>query len=110
MLAGGPANAISFMIPPGEPGPGNSYSLGAADFRTGTPPPAGRDEMLLAVDSPNMGGVTLTQVKAWKFHVDFVNPANSTLGVGPNHAPDALITVNGFVDAFTNTTTNLVPQ
>jgi hypothetical protein len=110
MLAGGPANAISFMIPPGDPGLGNSYSLVAADFRTGTPPPAGRDEMLLAVDSPNMGGVTLTQVKAWKFHVDFVNPANSTLGVGPNHAPDALITVNGFVDAFTNTTTNLVPQ
>ena len=32
------------------------------------------------------------------------------LGVGPNHAPNAEITVNGFVDAFTDTTTNLVPQ
>jgi hypothetical protein len=110
MLAGGPANAISFMIPPGDPGLGNSYSLVAADFRTGTPPPAGRDEMLLAVDSPNTGGVSLTQVKAWKFHVDFVTPGNSTLGVGPNHAPNSLITVNPFVDAFTNTTSNLVPQ
>jgi hypothetical protein len=110
MLSGGPAHAISFMIPPGDPGLGNSYSLVAANFRTGTPPPAGRDEMLLAVDSPSSGGVALTQVKAWKFHVDFVTPANSTLGVGPNHAPDALITVNPFVDAFTNTTTNLVPQ
>jgi hypothetical protein len=109
MLTGGPANAISFMIPPGDPGLGDSYSLVAANFRTGNPPPAGRDEMLLAVDSPSSGGVMLTQVKAWKFHVDFVTPGNSTLGVGPNHAPNALITVNPFVDAFT-TTSNLVPQ
>ena len=110
MLSGGPANAISFIIPPGDPGLGDSYSLVAATFRTGAAPPAGRDEMLLAVDSPSTGGVALTQVKAWKFHVDFVTPANSTLGVGLNHAPNALITVNSFVDAFTNTTTLLVPQ
>ena len=108
MLTGGPANAISFVIPPA--GLGASYSLVAANFRTGTPPPAGRDEMLLAVDSPSSGGVMLTQVKGWKFHVDFVTPGNSTLGVGATHAPDALITVNPFVDAFTNTTSNLVPQ
>ena len=44
MLTGGPANAISFMIPPA--GLGDSYSLVAANFRTGDPPPAGRDEML----------------------------------------------------------------
>jgi hypothetical protein len=110
MLTGGPANAISFIIPPGSPGLGDSYSLIAADFRTGAAPPAGRDEMLLAVDSPSSGGVTLTQVKAWKFHVDFVTPSNSTLGVGPSHDPNSLITVNGFVDAFTDTTSNLVPQ
>jgi hypothetical protein len=107
MLTGGPAHAVSFMISPA--GLGDSYSLVAANFRTGAPPPAGRDEMLLAVDSPNSGGVMLTQVKGWLFHVDFVTPGNSTLGVGPNHAPNALITVNPFVDAFT-TTSNLVPQ
>ena len=110
MLTGGPADAISFMIPPGNPGLGDSYSLVAANFRTGTAPPAGRHEMLLAVDSPSTGGVTLTQVKGWLFHVDFVTPANSTLGIGANHAPNALITVNPFIDAFTNTTTDLVPQ
>ena len=66
--------------------------------------------MLLAIDSPATGGVNLTQIKGWKFHVDFANPANSTLGIGGTHAPDAQITVNGFVDAFTDTTTNLVPQ
>jgi len=110
MLTGGPANAISFMIPPGNPGLGDSYALVSAGFRTGTAPPAGRDEMLLAVDSPATGGNTLTQVKGWLFHVDFVTPANSTLGTGANHAPNALITVNPFVDAFTSSTYLLVPQ
>ncbi len=108
MLTGGPANAIAITIP--VAGLGNSYSLVPAGFRTGDPPPAGRDEMLLAIDSPATGGVTLTQVHGWLFHVDFVTPANSTLGVGVNHSPNAQITVNGFVDAFTNATTNLVPQ
>jgi S-layer homology domain len=108
MLTGGPANAIAITITPA--GLGNSYSLVPASFRTGNPPPAGRDEMLLAIDSPFSGGVTLTQVKGWEFHVDFGTPANSTLGQGVNHTPDAQITVNGFVDAFTNATTNLVPQ
>ena len=110
MLSGGPANAISFTIPP-ITGLGDSYSLVPAGFRTGDPPPTGRDEMLLAVDSPSTENVTLTQVKAWLFHVDFVNPTNSTIGIGTNHTPNALITVNPFVDAFTNTTGfTMVPQ
>jgi hypothetical protein len=109
MLTGGPANAIAFTIPPA--GLGDSYSLVAANFRTGDPPAAPRDEMLLSIDSPSNGGVTLTQVHAWKFHVDFATPANSTLGVGANHSPNAEITVDPFVDAFSNTAgTNLVPQ
>ena len=85
-----------------SPALGDSYSFVAASFRTGDPPPAGRDEMLLAIDSPAAGDVTLTQVHARFFHVDFATPANSTLGVGANHTPNALITVNPFVDAFTN--------
>ena len=107
MLSGGPANAIPFTIPPASLG--DSYSLVPAGFRTGSTPPAGRDEFLLAIDSPANGGVTLSNVKGWKFHVDFANPANSTLGIGGNHAPDEQITVNGFVDAFT-TTDLVVPQ
>ena len=107
MLTGGPANAIAFDIPPA--GLGDSYSLVAAAFRTGDSPVTGRDEFLLSVDSPATGGVTLTQVHGWKFHVDFGTPANATLGIGVNHSPNANITVAGFVDAFT-TTTLLVPQ
>jgi hypothetical protein len=109
MLSGGPANAIAFTIPVAAMPVTFSAPI-PAGFRTGNPPPAGRDEFLLTVDSPNNGGVVLTQVHAWKFHADFVTPANSTFGVGSNHLPNAEITVNGFVDAFTDTTSNVVPQ
>ena len=109
MLSGGPANAIAFTIP--IAGLGDAYSLVAANFRTANPPPAGEDEFLLAVDSPASGGVTLTQVKGWKFHVDFAIPANSTLGIGTNHTPNALISVNPFVEAWTSTAGfTIVPQ
>jgi hypothetical protein len=100
---------VAFNIAPA--GLGDSYSLLPANFRTGDPPPAGEDEFLLAIDSPFSGGVTLTQVKGWLFHVDFVTPANSTLGIGADHSPNALITVNGFIDAFdASFNTDLVPQ
>jgi hypothetical protein len=108
MLAGGAANTIAFNITPA--GLGDSYSLVPASFRTGSPPPTGRDEFLISVDSPATGGVTLTQVHGWNFHVDFGTPGNSTLGLGVNHTPNANVTVAGFVDAFTNTSTLLVPQ
>src|SRR2546423_5307201 len=59
MISGGPTHAIGVTISPA--GLGDSYSLVPAGFRTVTPPPAGRDEFLLSVDSPATGGVTLTQ-------------------------------------------------
>ncbi|PYK50732.1 MAG: hypothetical protein DME51_05140, partial [Verrucomicrobia bacterium] len=108
MLAGGPANAIGFTLSAADVGA--SYSFVAATARTGLPPPTGRNEMVLAIDSPATGGVSLTQVHARFFHVDFVTPSNSVFGVGPTHQPNAEITVNPFVDAFTSTTYDLVPQ
>ncbi len=106
MLTGGPANTISFGLTATDVGA--SYSFVAATAK-GNPPPTGRDEMVLAIDSPANSGVSLTQVHARFFHVDFANPANSTFGVGASHAPNAEITVDGFVDAFTSTS-DLVPQ
>ncbi|PYJ31131.1 MAG: hypothetical protein DME90_00040, partial [Verrucomicrobia bacterium] len=94
MLTGGPANAIGFLFPSSV-----TYHLMPASFRTGTPPPAGRDEFLLAIDSPPNGGVVQTQVHGWLFHADFVNPGNSTFGIGPNHTPNADVAVNSFINA-----------
>ena len=59
--------------------------------------------MVLAVDA-TIPGATLTQVHARFFHVDFANPGNSTFGVGADHTPNAEITVNPFVQAWTATT------
>ena len=59
---------------------------------------------------PTIPGATLTQVHARFFHVDFANPGNSTFGVGADHTPNAEITVNPFVQAWTATTYDLVPQ
>ena len=97
MLGGGPANAISFGLSPADVG--LSYSFLPANQRNGDPPPAGRNEMVLAINSSAVAGDTETQMHARFFHVDFVTPANSTFGVGPTHQPNAEITVNGFKNA-----------
>jgi Kelch motif len=110
-MLNGDANPTAIAFTLGLAGVGDSYSFVPANFRTGDPPPAGRDEMVLAIDSPANGGVTLTQVHARFFHVDFATPANSTFGVGANHTPNAEIAVNGFIDAFTSAAGfTIVPQ
>jgi hypothetical protein len=101
-MLNGDANPTVIAFTLGLAGVGDSYSFVPANFRTANPPPAGRDEMVLAIDSPSSGGVSLTQVHARFFHVDFVTPGNSTFGVGANHTPNAEITVDPFIDAFTN--------
>ena len=65
--------------------------------------------MLLAVDA-TIPGATLTEVHGWLFHVDFDNPANSTVGLGADHTPNTEISVNPFVQAWTAQTYRLVPQ
>lgn len=104
MIGGGPTNAIGFTIIQRV-----SLHLVPASFRTGAPPPPGRQEFLLAIDRP-AAGVMQTHVKGWLFHVDFVNRNNSTLGIGADHSPNAQITVNGFINAGTGGFDNFVPQ
>ena len=76
---------------------GASYSFVAATFKAGDPPP--RAGMKWFWPSCPATGVTLTQVHARFFHVDFVTPANSVFGLvrPPRRTRDH---VNGFVDAY----------
>jgi hypothetical protein len=99
--------AVAFSITPATLG--DTYSLVPATFCTGLAPPVGTPEYLLAIDSPGSGGVIQTAVHVWRFHVDFVTPANSTVGLGAGHTKNADVTVAGFTNAYT-TTTQLVPQ
>ena len=108
MINGGSANAIGFSILPADLG--DQYSLLPATFRTGSPPPAGQPEWVMDINSSAVAGTVETQVFVRRFHADFVTPALSTFGVGASHTPDGTITVNGFVDAFTSGTSNIVPN
>ena len=96
LISGGPTNAIGFTILHSDLG---RIFVVPASFRAGAPPPAGRQEFLLAIDSARAAGVVQTHVKGWLFHVDFTNPNNSTLGIGPDHSPNAQLTINGFINA-----------
>ena len=113
MLAGQQnPTVVTFKIPL-DGLPDAAYSLVAAGFRTGSPPPAGRDEFLLAVRSGFASPATFSDVLGWLFHVDFVTPANSTIGIGTDHSPNAMISVNTYTeawDASLNDPFALVPQ
>jgi len=111
MLAGQQnPTVITFKIPLASL-PDATYSLVAAGFRTGDPPAASRDEFLLAIRSGESAPATFSDVLGWLFHVDFVNTANSTLGIGADHSANAMMSVNTYTEAWTGTTGfSLVPQ
>jgi hypothetical protein len=105
------APAIAFSITPANLG--DTYSLLPATFRSGIRPAAGgvvTPEYFMSIDSSATAGNIENEVYTWRFHADFATPANSTFGVGVNHTPNATITVNNFVDAFTSAGTAIVPQ
>jgi len=56
------------------------HSLIPADVEGTTPPPAGRDEFFTSIQNPALDGKTTTSTtfNLWDFHVDWVNPTNST--------------------------------
>jgi hypothetical protein len=110
MMNGNPANTIAFSVLPADLG--DQYSLVPSSFRTGLAPPTGRPNMFMDVNSSGTSGTVETQVFVRRFHVDFATPANSTFGADPlHHAPDGIITVNGFVDAFVGGgNSDIVPQ
>lgn len=108
MINGGAASTIAFTVAPADLG--DQYSLMPATFRTGSAPPAGQAEYFMSINSSTTAGTVETQVFVRRFHADFVTPANSTFGVGATHAPDGIVAVNPFVDAYTATASNIVPN
>jgi hypothetical protein len=55
-------------------------------------------------------GLGNNSLQLWKFHVDFANPVNTTMGVGPTHQPNAIIPVAKFNLACSGTGGTCVPQ
>jgi hypothetical protein len=89
MLTGSTPDPIQcFSDPTPIPKTGTLYlkhSLIPADVEGTTPPPAGRDEFMVSVQNPPNDGQSTTSntINLWAFHVDWVNPANSTFTNSP---------------------------
>ncbi|HEV2202754.1 MAG TPA: hypothetical protein VGR73_23290 [Bryobacteraceae bacterium] len=76
MRAGNPATQVCFQL-------GNAFGgLLPSDLDGSTAPPAGSPDFFVAFDNNS------TSLDLWKFHVDFVTPANSTF-LGPTNIPVA---------------------
>lgn len=82
MLAGGTANSPQCFRDPavGSAGLYLGHSLIPADVEGTISPPVGRDEYFVSIQNPINDGVTTTSssFNIWDFHVNWLNPANST--------------------------------
>ncbi|HSY63720.1 MAG TPA: hypothetical protein VK829_03930 [Terriglobales bacterium] len=84
MLTGNTPNPMQcFSDPSPIPSTGPVYlkhSLIPADVEGSNPPPAGRDEFLVSIQNPpnDRTSTTSDSINLWDFHVDWVNPANSS--------------------------------
>ncbi len=84
MLAGLPPNPMQcFSDPDPIPTHGSlylSHSLIPADVEGVVAPPTGRDEYLVSIQNPPNDKKTTTSdtINLWDFHLDWVNPLNST--------------------------------
>ena len=96
VLAGNPgATIISFGAPVGGQ-PNGGDGLLPTDLDGTTLPPAGEPNFYVgSMDNNGPYGATQDALSFWKFHVDFVTPANSTFG------PPTIIPVSPFNSILT---------
>ncbi len=82
MLAGATANAPQCFVTPSpvSASPYLGHSLEPADVQGSVPPPMGSPEYFVSTQNPVIDGVTntSTSINLWQFHVDWLNPANTT--------------------------------
>jgi hypothetical protein len=84
MLTGSTPNPMQcFSDPNPIPSNGSLYlkhSLIPADVDGTTPPPVGQDEFMVSIQNPPNDGhsSTSSSINLWDFHVDWVNPQNSS--------------------------------
>jgi hypothetical protein len=84
MLAGQPARVVYFDEAPNNPPGGQYIGQLPSDLDGSRLPPSGSPSYFAEVDDagsiPPTGGGDGFVMRLWKFHVDWVNPANSTFG------------------------------
>ena len=77
-----------------------AHSLEPADIDGTTAPPQGRDEFFVSIQNPPNDGHSTTSntINLWDFHVDWINPSNSTFRQStlsvPTYTPGCYNTAN----------------
>jgi hypothetical protein len=111
MLRGAEASQQCFQLGPGyfsllpSDVDGATSSLVNEDGSPGpSAPPTGTPNFFLAIDSRSKA------LNIWKFHVDWQNSDNSTLGVGADHRPDISVPVPSFTFACNGSGETCIPQ
>jgi len=100
MIAGQPARVVFFDESQHNPTGGQYIGMLPGDLDGSSQPAAGSPNWFAEVDDPTgippqSAGDTGFDLRMWKFHVDWTNPANSTFG--NNGAPDVTQQVAPFV-------------
>lgn len=112
MLNGQPATqqcfqlgASIFGLMPSDLDGANAALADASGIANGpAAPPAGSPNYVIGLGSDSRS------LNLWKFHVDWNNSANSTLGVGATHQPNATIPVARFTLSCNGSGQDCVPQ
>jgi len=76
----------------------------------GTPPPAGTPNFFAEWDDSSWLGDPQDTLRIWEFHVDWINPANSTFGLNASYTPNYTISTSNVDPNMCNYLRNCIPQ
>jgi Carboxypeptidase regulatory-like domain/Kelch motif len=110
MLAGQAAQVVTFHIGDSSGIYGNLLPADAEGQALGFNPPAGAPAPFIQFDDDAWGFSPTDRLLMWDFHVDWANPANSTFGVGPDHAPNRFLETAPFDSNLCNYARSCIPQ
>jgi Carboxypeptidase regulatory-like domain/Kelch motif len=110
MLAGQPADVVTFHIGDSSGIYGNLLPVDAEGQALGFNPPAGAPAPFIQFDDDAWGFSPTDRLLMWDFDVDWVTPANSTFGVGPNHTPNRFFETQPFDSNLCNYARSCIPQ
>jgi hypothetical protein len=110
MLNGDPAQVVTFHIGDSSGIYASLLPASAEGQALGFNPPAGAPAPFIQFDDDAWGFSPTDRLLMWDFSVDWANPAASTFGVGPNHAPNRFFETEPFDSNLCNYARSCIPQ
>jgi N-acetylneuraminic acid mutarotase len=110
MIAGQPAQVVTFHVGDSSGIYGNLLPADAEGQHLGFSPPAGAPAPFIQFDDDAWGFSPTDRLLMWDFHVDWANPGSSTFGVGASHAPNRFLETAPFDSNLCNYARSCIPQ